>query len=508
VDADDLPELPKRTRWQLLRMLLGGLIVMVLTGAAVATAGLLQVKSLASDFERYGHRAELGAGTVTRAEPGKPQTLLLVGSDRRYGDGERDARSDTLMLLRIDPQQRAITVLSIPRDLAVEIPGHGEAKIIEAYRLGGLDLAARTVKALLSTPRRPFRINHAIATTFGGFTDAVDHLGCVHVDVDRRYYHTNAGLPVSEHWSEIDIRAGYQRLCGEEALAYVRFRHLDNDIVRAARQQGFLREAKDQLRERGVLDNLRPLVRILARATETDGDPQSTRGLLRLAQLAIRSSDKPVRQIQLPVQFAGSAYDTTGLGSYVTTTRAQVRTAVQEFLRPSARRAGAWRAAPRRARLVPALERGRALVRATRTRPAIRMPILVPARLTARARYPASTTLAPNPRRYVIGEGHAAYRLVVAEDASEGQFYGVQGTRWMNPPILAAAHRTRRIGDREYALYGDGSRLRLVAWRTPQAVYWVSNTLGLDLTDEEMLGIARSATLVRAGALAGRRQHD
>ena len=435
---------------------------------------------------------------MTRAEPGKPQTLLLVGSDRRYGDAEDNARSDTLMLLRIDPEQRATTMLSIPRDLAVEIPGHGRMKINEAYSLGGLDLTARTIKALLSAPARPFRINHAIATTFGGFTDAVDHLGCVHVDVDRRYYHTNAGLPVSEHWSEIDVRAGYQRLCGEDALAYVRFRHLDNDIVRAARQQGFLREAKDQLRQRGVLDNLRPLVRIVARATETDADLQSTRGLLRLAQLAIRSSDKPVRQIKLSVRFEGSAADTTGLGAYVTTTRARIRAAAQELLHPAAARSSARRATPRRARLVPALDRGRALVQETRTRPATRMPILVPARLTARGRYPAGTTLAPNPRRYVIGHRHAAYRLVIAEDAPEGQFYGVQGTAWKNPPILAAAHRTRRIDGREYSLYGDGGRLRLVAWRTPRAVYWVSNTLGLALTGAEMLGIARSATLVRA----------
>jgi polyisoprenyl-teichoic acid--peptidoglycan teichoic acid transferase len=497
VDPDRLPDLPRRARWLVLRMLLGGLIVMVLTGGAVATAGLLQIRSLATDFERYGHRAELGAGTVTRAEPGKPQTLLLVGSDRRYGDAARDARSDTLMLLRIDPKQSAVTVLSIPRDLAVEIPGHGEAKINEAYRLGGLDLTARTVKDLLSTPGRPFHIHHAVATTFGGFTDAVDHLGCVNVDVDRRYYHTNAGLPVSEHWSEIDLRAGYQRLCGEEALAYVRFRHLDNDIVRAARQQSFLREAKDQLRQRGVLDNLRPLVRIFARATETDGDLQSTRGLLRLAQLAIRSSDKPVRQIKLQVSFAGSPDDTSGLGSYVTTTRAQVKAAVQELLRPSPPRASARRATASRSRLVPALDRGSPLVRATRTRPATRMPILVPARLTARGRYPASTTLAPNPRRYVIGRRYAAYRLVIAEDASEGQFYGVQGTRWKNPPILDAPHETRRIDGREYQLYSDGGRLRLVAWRTPRAVYWVSNTLGLALSNAEMFGIARSATRVR-----------
>jgi LCP family protein required for cell wall assembly len=489
----------------LVRMLLGALIVTVLSGGAVAAAGLLELERFEKEFEDHGHVAPLRPGTVTPAESGKPQTILLVGSDRRYGERNRDARSDTLMLVRLDPDQRASTVLSIPRDLAVEIPGHGLAKINDAYRLGGLDLTTRTVKALLGTPREPFRINHAVATTFGGFVDAVDHLRCVHVDVDRRYHHSNAGLPVSQRWSEIDIRAGYQPLCGDDALAYVRFRHLDNDLVRAARQQGFLRAAKDQLRHRGVLENLQPLVRIFAKATETDEDLQSSRGLMRLARLAVLSSGKPVRQIEFPARFVARSAELEWLGSHVTATPEQVRSVAREFLHPSPRPArvahrGSRRARAARASLARRLAEGKALVRAAPWREATRMPVFVPARLSAEGSYPASTELAPNPRRYVLEDGtgrkHAAYRLVVAEDASQGQFYGVQGTTWMNPPILAAAHRTRRIGGRTFSLYADGGRLRYVAWRTRKAVYWVANTLTLDLTNAQMLGIARSATRV------------
>jgi LCP family protein required for cell wall assembly len=483
-------------------MLLGGLIVTVLSGGAVAVAGLLQVRSIAKEFETHGTVADLRPGTLTKAESGKPQTILLVGSDRRYGDGRKDARSDTLMLVRIDPRQDATTMLSIPRDLAVEIPGHGLAKINDAYRLGGLDLTTRTVKQLLSTKKEPFRINHAVATTFGGFVDAIDHLRCVHVDVDRRYYHTNDGLPVSEHWSEIDLRPGYQRLCGDDALAYVRFRHLDNDLVRAARQQGFLRAAKDQLRHQGVLKNLKPLVRIFAKATETDEDLQSSRGLMRLARLAVLSSDKPIRQIEFPATLVarGELY---WLGSYVTATSAQVEEVAHEFLHPSskperaARRSGRARTATRReTSLVDRLDDGKALVRAAPWRPATRMRVVVPAKLTEKGSYPASTELAPNPRRYVLededGRRHAAYRLVVAEDAGQGQFYGVQGTTWMDPPILAGRHRTVRFGRYEYQLYSDAGKLRLVSWRTRKAVYWVSNTLSLDLSNDELLGIARS----------------
>jgi hypothetical protein len=88
----------------------------------------------------------------------------------------------------------------------------------------------------------------------------------------------------------------------------------------------------------------------------------------------------------------------------------------------------------------------------------------------------------------------------MAEDAGRqfsGQYWGVQGTTWLNPPLLDAKHQTQRIGGRSFDLYTDGGRLRLVAWHTPTAVYWISNTLSLDLTDRQMLGIAGSLTLVR-----------
>jgi LCP family protein required for cell wall assembly len=508
--AEQLPE-PRRFRhWLLpLRMLLCGLLISVLTGGAVATAGLLQLKDIQDELHEFGHTVEFQKGTVTPTEPGKPQTLLLVGSDRRYGAGKKDARSDTMMLVRIDPDQAAITVMSIPRDLPVQIPGHGLTKINESYGLGGLDLTTRTLKQLLSTAGEKFHINHAVATTFGGFVEAVDHLHCVYVDVDRRYYHSNAGLPVSERWAEINVRAGYQRLCGTQALSYVRFRHLDNDIVRAARQQDFLRAAKDQLRHEGVLKNLKPLARIFAKATESDGDLQTSRGILRLAKLTVAASGKPVREIHFPATLVAPGEgdpSTAFLGAYVTATPEQIRRAVREFLHPSPpkpfQRAHKAKRRAGKARMRDALRDGKALVKAMRSRKRTRMPVFVPAQLTRKGQYPQSTQLAPNPRRYVLrdpgGRRHAAYRLVIAEDAQQGQYYGVQGTTWRDAPILAGSHQTRRIGKRTYSLYTNGGRLRLVSWQTRKGVYWVSNTLSLDLSNSEMLALAASARRVSA----------
>jgi LCP family protein required for cell wall assembly len=500
-------------------MLLAGLLISVVTGGAVATAGLMQLNEITNEFKSLSHEAPLRKGTVEQAAPGKPQTILLVGSDHRYADGKSDARSDTMMLVRIDPKQSAITVLSVPRDLAVEIPGRGLAKINESYTLGGLDLTARTIKHLLSTPGHGFQINHAITTTFGGFVQAVNQIGCVYADVDRRYYHSNVGLPVSERYAEINVRAGYQQLCGTRALEYVRFRHLDNDIVRAARQQDLLRAAKDQLREQGVFKNLLPLARIVARATETDGDLRTTRGILRLAKILVSSSDKPIRQVHFPVTFVAPSAPvqpgqqqfvtgTEGLGAYVTSTPEQIKRAVDNFMHPgpltqvrTRPKRGSHKSKPTTVPLRDALQTGQDLVKAMHVRKATRMPVYVPASVTVRGQYPASTTLAPNPRRYVLrgphGRRYAAYRLTLVENAVKGQYYGVQGTTWRNPPILAAAHETRKIGNRTFRLYIDGGRIRLASWETPKAVYWVSNTLTTDLSNSEMLGIASSLTHVR-----------
>jgi hypothetical protein len=268
-----------------------------------------------------------------------------------------------------------------------------------------------------------------------------------------------------------------------------------------------------------VFNHLRPLARIFARATETDGDLQTAKGILRLAKILVGSSGKPVRQIRFPATFeldgavtqVGQQMVTTGLGSYVSATPEQIHAVVEDFMhpgpakkiraKPDTKRDRRSRSSSRNTTLKDALTTGRDLVAAVPSRRATKMRVYVPAQITQKGNYPASTDIAPNPRRYVIkdedGNPHAAYRLTVVEDETKGQYYGVQGTTWRDPPILAAAHQTKRIGDRTFSLYTDGGKLRMVAWQTPKAAYWVSNTLSLDLTNREMLDIAASLTRAR-----------
>jgi hypothetical protein len=99
------------------------------------------------------------------------------------------------------------------------------------------------------------------------------------------------------------------------------------------------------------------------------------------------------------------------------------------------------------------------------------------------------------PRIYTIrdetGKPHQAYRLVLSRGIA-GQYYGVEGMTWKDPPILDNPDEKRMVNGRKFAIYRDGSAIRLVAWRTAKAVYWVSNTLTHDLTNRQMLGIAGS----------------
>jgi hypothetical protein len=206
----------------------------------------------------------------------------------------------------------------------------------------------------------------------------------------------------------------------------------------------------------------------------------------------------------------------TGLGDYVTATPEQIQKAVRNFLHPPAARrhkvahpAAKKRKGKRRARitaasyrLVTALRAAKAIVRPALAHGHFRLPFYAPAWLTHRGRYPASTGVAPSPRLYTLadraGHRHQAYRLVVAEDPTQGQYYGIEGTSWHSPPILGGSNSTQRMAGRSYHVYYDGSHIRLVAWHTSHAVYWVSNTLSRRLSNRSMLGIARSLTRIPA----------
>jgi hypothetical protein len=122
--------------------------------------------------------------------------------------------------------------------------------------------------------------------------------------------------------------------------------------------------------------------------------------------------------------------------------------------------------------------------------PKLGFPFYYPSLRKTGSRYASA-----EPRLYDIedeqGKRHQAYRLVLYAGAY-GEYYGVQGMTWKAPPVLDDPDRTRTVGGRRLQLYYDGAHLRLVAWRTPKAVYWVTNTLTQSIPNSRLIAIAGS----------------
>jgi polyisoprenyl-teichoic acid--peptidoglycan teichoic acid transferase len=475
-------------------MLAGCLIVIAAVAATVATGTLLEVKFF-TDALKQSPRLNLG-NELANADAGGPQTLLLIGSDKRAKgaiDANSPPHSDTMLLVRLDPSQPDTTMLSIPRDLKVHIrPDKGQSstqKINAAYSIGGPKLAVKTVKQVLGV-----KINHVIDINFGGFKTLVDYLGCVFVQVDRRYYHSNLGLAPSDTYSEIDIQPGYQKLCGQDALSYVRYRHTDDDLVRAARQQDFLRQIKNQVGAAGLIARRHAIERIFGKYASTD--IRSADDVLKLLELIVQSAGHPVRQVTFSASIGPS---------YVTANRAQIRRTVHLFLHggaappPVAGNTGNksnanTNAANNANKPKPTPKPSANLVPATADE--LAQAHLTAPKLPLRLYYPVNRVAGPGStsdtiRDYKL-EHHPAYVVVVSQGGL-GQFYDLEGTTWQGAPILRNPNQTVTIDGRNMQLYYEGRRLRVVAWHDGAAVYWLTNTLQNVLTNRQMLAIAAAA---------------
>jgi polyisoprenyl-teichoic acid--peptidoglycan teichoic acid transferase len=471
-----LPELgEKRGFWK--RYLIGTLLVIAAAAGATSVTAFNEVDRLAKAFK--GNLPGLG-GDLAQARPGKPQTILLIGSDQRAktaNDANAGARSDTMILMRLDPSKNAIKMLSLPRDLKVHIPGHGIDKLNAAYSEGGPRLTLKTIKELTG-----LTVNHVINIDFRGFKEAVDAIHCVYADVDRRYFNDNAH---GENYATINIDPGYQRLCGQDALDYVRYRHTDSDIVRAARQQDFLRQAKQQVGARRLFGQQDKLVKIVGKYTRSD--IKGRKQVLTLIKLALGSAGSPVQEIHFPAQIGAS---------YVTASQSAVRKVTRDFLgngpqhKASSHKHKHKSKKPHSSDLTDISGAGKQ--QALNLAGHIRGMLIYYPRLAVKG----STFSYASPRPYRIcgpHNGHCwtSYRLVIARDLI-GEYYGLQGTKWMDPPILRSPDKTKKIGHRKFELFYDGSRLRMVAWREKDAVYWVTNTLLQSISKSDLMAIARS----------------
>ncbi len=514
----DGTEPPKKKRYWW-RFSLASVIIIAVTAAATSSAILLYINSIAEaigtkENAKTYHEVE---NVLQHVHGGDPETLLIFGSDIRPEYGEEFGRSDTTILLRLDAQQNLISVMSIPRDLKTEIPGVGTDKFNAAYSAGGPKLAARVVKELTG-----LKINHIVNVDFLGFVRAVDAIGCVYTDIDRRYYHSNVGVPPSEQYAEINIQPGYQKLCGKKALQFVRYRHTDTDIVRSARQQSFLSQVRHQVAPTDLITDNHNLVDILAEYTTSDIHEGTE--LITLLDLLYELRGAEVNQVHFPAELGPS---------FVYSNEREIHHAVKQFLgeagyeahkfaeeKPSAKQKKAEKkkakskkkhkkrkakhVPPGGDELVPAAEVGEAEAAIVARHVGGGFPVFYPTRLPAGAAFQESNPYehVVDPRVYHLRDKekvrHGAYRMVaVYQPEYEVNYFGVQGIQgWEDPPILDNPTETRTVHGREYSIYTDSGQIKLVAWHRGPSTYWIANSLQQSLTNEQMMGIAESCHVI------------
>ena len=213
-------------------------------------------------------------------------TILAVGVDQSNANGH--GLSDTMMVAAVRPATSEISVVSIPRDSRVEIPGVGVRRINAAHSYGGMPLTQQTVELLLGIP-----IDYYIEVSVPGIVKLVDALGGVEIEVEKRMYYRDRSQGLL-----IDLQPGRQRLTGTQAMGYVRFRHdATGDLARMERQREFLRAA---LREVLAPSNVSRLPRLVQVFADTVNTNLTARDLLALKAIAERCGPEGVRTATLP----------------------------------------------------------------------------------------------------------------------------------------------------------------------------------------------------------------
>jgi LCP family protein required for cell wall assembly len=241
----------KPRRWR--RRILWALIGVILLFLVWAVLGYLAFRSGIKDANK---RLDPLAARALTPQKGlllsNASNILVLGADT--GSKSRQGtpgRADTIILIRTDPDQHKIALLSIPRDLRVEIPRHGTQKINAAYAFGGPTLAVKTVERVTG-----LRMNHVVVVDFSTFGEVVDALGGVTINVPHPILSNKFECPrhtqaQCARWPGWRFRKGPQTMDGRTALIYSRIREnqlnpRESDFTRGERQQAVIQAIADK----------------------------------------------------------------------------------------------------------------------------------------------------------------------------------------------------------------------------------------------------------------------
>jgi LCP family protein required for cell wall assembly len=240
---------PGRRGWRIVFVVFSIVAVVVIGFAAVTVWNLTRSFDAVERIPDAFPTDEAARPPAAVGEAASALNFLLLGSDTRGAGSSSIAdiggqRSDTIMIVHVPANRQHLSVMSIPRDSWLEIPGHGEAKINSALAYGGVPLAVQTVEGVIGA-----RIDHVAVVDFTGFKAVTDALGGVDID--------NPIAFSSYHLKGHSFQQGMQHMDGEQALAFVRERYAfsDGDFQRVRNQQLLISALLGGLMHKSVLSN-------------------------------------------------------------------------------------------------------------------------------------------------------------------------------------------------------------------------------------------------------------
>lgn len=229
------------------------LALAIVMGIVVSAAASYLWFVSGGSFEKASKRvgdALIGKGKVN---------IIVMGVDKRADDV---GRSDTLFVVTLDTETKAVSMLSVPRDTRVKIPGFGWDKINHAYAEGGHKLSMKAVENLLGIP-----IDYYVLIDLQSFVKVVDALGGVDINVEKRMYYED---PYDDNGLVIDLQPGMQHMNGRTAIQYVRYRDGEGDIGRVARQQKFMKALLQEAASPSIITKIPEIITQISSTVQTD----------------------------------------------------------------------------------------------------------------------------------------------------------------------------------------------------------------------------------------------
>jgi LCP family protein required for cell wall assembly len=490
---------PRRRPWKWIVL---GVVAFLVVAAIVAGVGSYWWFS-----DKVETANERTTGEVEEALSSEPSTtlvsveqapealnIILLGSEATGTTGEASGRSSTIMVLHLDPKLDFASLLSIPRDLYVDIPGKGKDRISAAYTLGGTQLTIATVKEVLGLD-----IDRYVEVDFDAFAKIVDSIGGVYVDVDRRYEGTTS--------QPLDLNPGYQLLSGADALSFARYRFDANqDLGRMTRQQRVLAAVREQAVGWDLPLQLPGFVSAILDATATN---LSTNEIIKLAYWLVKldgdrmsqtvvtapkqkiedkwvmvadqeTLEKAVTRLLTSPTDGPADGATTSIGNGSTTTSSA--TAGPTSTTPGSTSAGTGNGGP------SDLPDSDVWVTAQKGVPfTLEAPRFIPAGFSYAGKMPAED----GPYQIQPGDtSKPAVRMLYRQGTAD-LYLGITATTWTDAPVAGSGREVESNGV-TYTIVGTSGKVSHIWWKKDGVLYFVSNTLTYDVSKEDLLKMAVS----------------